>query len=80
MSVPKFYVQVSYYCFLYVILFFIHNLHTFDMQMLVISVLCICILMSFHIVPVFIVSFFWKVEICATNVNATAFITSRFIL
>lgn len=72
MSVPKFYVQVSKYCFFYIILFSVQYLHVFDMHMLVICVYCICISHTVSVFPLF-----GKWEFAQKNANVTAFLGFR---
>lgn len=55
MSVPKFYVQVSKYCFFYIILFSIQYLHVFDMQILLI---CVYVFVFMYLFILFLHSYF----------------------
>lgn len=79
MSVPKFYVQVSKYCFFCTISFFCQYMLVFDMQTLFICV-CICRFVSSHIVPMFILCCFWEVCVYTENANVSAFLAFRFRL
>lgn len=50
LSMPKFYVQVRYYCFFMLFYFSSQTCTPFDVH----SMLCVCIFVSFHINPQFL--------------------------